>query len=232
MITGYNTDVRHADCSFHVQTEDKGATNPCVESLIYVGGQVLAAKRTNYAELLETGGGESQLIELMDQQHRRMIKAIRAGRFDEKLRELLGTSLPPPNAEDGDVVDPHSGEVPGAVGADKTLDEVILEYLTTESQQERLVLHLEEEVELAFGEPTPLSVRTNLSRSGTPVAGAEILVKLISTVEEPKVLGFGLTDEDGQIELSLNLPEVTQGSSALIITASGDQGRAELKYLL
>lgn len=231
MITGYNTDVRHADCSFHVQTEDKGTTNPCVESLIYVGGQVLAAKRTNYKELLESGGGESQLIELMDQQHRRMIKAIRAGRFDEKLRDLLGTSLPKPSGGEAETA-PDSGEVPGAVGADKTLDEVILEYLTTESQHERLVLHLEEEVELAFGEPTPLSVRTNLSRSGTPVAGAEILVKLISTIEEPKVLGFGLTDEDGQIQLSLNLPEVTQGSAALIITASGDQGRAELKYLL
>ena len=47
MITGYNTDVRHGAVGFHVQTEDKGRSNPCVDSLVYVGGQVLASKRTN-----------------------------------------------------------------------------------------------------------------------------------------------------------------------------------------
>ena len=230
MITGYNTDVRHAERSFHVQTEDKGASNPNVESLIYVGGQVVAAKRTSYSDLLEDPSAETKVIELMDHQHRTMISAIRQGRFDEKVWEMLGGTPPlPSSANTGDVpVEP----APGAPGADKSLDEVILDYLTSESKQERLVLQLEDEVELSFGEKTPLSVRTNLSRSGNPVEGAEVLVKLISTVEEPKVLGFGLTDDDGLLQLALNLPEISAGNSALIITASGDQGRAELKYLL
>ncbi len=231
MITGYNTDVRHRDRSFHVQTEDKGERNPCVESLIYVGGQVLAAKKTSYADLLSHEGGSTKLIELMDQQHRTMISAIRAGRFDEKLFEMLG-QRPPPAPTDSEAGRSALAEAPGAPAADRSLDEVILDYLTSEAQQERLVLHLEEEVELAFGEETPLCVCTKLSRTATPVAGAEILVKLISTVDEPKVLGFGLTDQNGLLELSLNLPEITAGNSALIITASGDQGRAELKYLL
>ena len=52
MITGYNTDVRHNEVVFHVQTEDKGLGNPCIESLVYVGGQVLASKRASYAEML------------------------------------------------------------------------------------------------------------------------------------------------------------------------------------
>ncbi|MES1243218.1 MAG: hypothetical protein ABUT39_16515 [Acidobacteriota bacterium] len=55
MITGYNTDVRHNDVVFHVQTEDKGLGNPFIESLVYVGGQVLASKRSNYADLLSEG---------------------------------------------------------------------------------------------------------------------------------------------------------------------------------
>ena len=38
MITGYNTDVRHGNRIFHVQTEDKGLGNPKIETLIYVGG--------------------------------------------------------------------------------------------------------------------------------------------------------------------------------------------------
>lgn len=228
MITGYNTDVRHEGRSFHVQTEDKGAANPFVESLIYVGGQVLASKRTKYAHLMADESSQAKLIELMDHQHRAMIQAIRAGKFDQKANELLGELPPVPTSDNG----PTDQGSLGAQGSDRSLDEVILEYRTSESRQERLVLQLEDEVELAFGEKTPLCVRTNLSGSGSPVEGAEVLVKLISTVDDPKVLGFGLTNDDGLLELALNLPEITAGNSALIITASGDQGRAELKYLL
>ena len=55
MITGYNTDVKHKSRVFHVQTEDKGAGNPCVESLVYVGGEILATRRMSYAEMAQKG---------------------------------------------------------------------------------------------------------------------------------------------------------------------------------
>ena len=89
MITGYNTDVRHLDAVFHVQTEDKGTENPFIESLVYVGGQVLAAKRASYADLLATGQGQRSVVELMERQHRTVIAAIKNGRFDAKLQALL-----------------------------------------------------------------------------------------------------------------------------------------------
>ena len=53
MITGFNTDVKHRNRVFHIQTEDKGEANPCVESLVYVGGEILATKRTSYAEVIK-----------------------------------------------------------------------------------------------------------------------------------------------------------------------------------
>ena len=40
MITGFNTDIRHNDKVYHIQTEDKGLQNPYIESLVYVGGAV------------------------------------------------------------------------------------------------------------------------------------------------------------------------------------------------
>src|SRR5262245_21768907 len=44
VITGYNTDVKHGGKVFHVQTEDKGAKNPIIETLVYVGGgQIIAS---------------------------------------------------------------------------------------------------------------------------------------------------------------------------------------------
>ena len=53
MISGFNTDVDHDGTVFHVQTEDKGRANPVIESLVFVGGQVVVSKRDEYAEMLE-----------------------------------------------------------------------------------------------------------------------------------------------------------------------------------
>ena len=70
MITGYNTDVPHSGVVFHVQTEDKGIASAFIESLVYVGGQILAKKRTSYKSALEAGDSKKQIVELMDRQHR------------------------------------------------------------------------------------------------------------------------------------------------------------------
>jgi hypothetical protein len=81
VITGYNTDVKHKNRVFHIQTEDKGEANPYVESLVYVGGEILATKRTSYAEAVKDGDDHA-VQDLMEQQHRTMIAAIQRGRFD------------------------------------------------------------------------------------------------------------------------------------------------------
>ena len=94
MISGQNTEVRHNQLSFHVQTEDKGRSNPFIESIVYLGGQVLVSKRTSYADVLAAGRGEKEVAALMDRQHRTMIAAILRGRFDQKVRRLGGTPKP------------------------------------------------------------------------------------------------------------------------------------------
>ena len=82
MITGFNTDVKHRNRVFHIQTEDKGESNPYVESLVYVGGEILATKRTSYAEVIKEGRDDHAVQDLMEQQHRTMIAAVQRGRFD------------------------------------------------------------------------------------------------------------------------------------------------------
>jgi hypothetical protein len=82
VITGFNTDVKHKNRVFHIQTEDKGESNPFVESLVYVGGEILATKRTSYAEVIKGGRDDHAVQDLMEQQHRTMIAAVQRGRFD------------------------------------------------------------------------------------------------------------------------------------------------------
>ena len=79
MLTGYNTDIKHEDVIYHVQTEDGGTENPVIVSLIYQGGRILASKKTSYAHLLGSQDLISRIRALLEQQHRAMIKAILTG---------------------------------------------------------------------------------------------------------------------------------------------------------
>jgi hypothetical protein len=248
MITGYNTDIRHNEVVFHVQTEDKGLDYRYIESLVYVGGQVLASKRANYADLLAEGKVEKDIVALMDHQHRTMIAAIKHGKLDAKLQSLIAgkqtgevpvTRQSAPTASGAPASQvvpppplPPPNKTPAAPARERTLDQVILEYLTNEADQEQLVLFLEEESNLALGCQAHLVLRTRSSKSGMPVVGAQVSVKMISTVSEPRVLVLGKTDDQGLAEMSFDIPSIGRGTAALIITAVATIGRAELKHLL
>ena len=257
MITGYNTDVRHREMVFHVQTEDKGADNPFIESLVYVGGQVLASRRANYADMLAAGRDEKEIVALMDHQHRTMIAAIRHGKLDGKLSTLVRPQTSPmPVLSPAQAAERASASAPGAPAAapdarpatpgvvpvqpappapapsERTLDQVILEYLTNEADQEQLLLVLEGESDLVLGRRASLALRTSSSKSGQPVAGAQVSVRMISTIAEPRVLAMGRTDEAGGLPLRFEIPALDRGTAALIITAISAIGRAELKHLL
>jgi hypothetical protein len=83
VITGFNTDIKHAERVYHVQTEDRGLANPIVESLVYVGGEILLSKKSPYKDLMHGDRvDETALREMMDLQHRRVIEAIHRGRLD------------------------------------------------------------------------------------------------------------------------------------------------------
>src|SRR5437867_13299693 len=93
MVTGFNTDVQHRGKTYHVQTEDKGLQNPIIETLIYMGGEILAARRTSYADLLEKEVDEKEIGERIEAQHNRMILDIREGKYHSKLIRPFGEGI-------------------------------------------------------------------------------------------------------------------------------------------
>lgn len=86
MITGFNTDILHQGVTYHVQTEDKGLETPLILSLVYVGGAILASKRSLYKDLIEAGFDEQLLTERLQRQHKLICAAIRAGRIEDLKR--------------------------------------------------------------------------------------------------------------------------------------------------
>ncbi len=245
MITGYNTDVPHADVVFHVQTEDKGLASAFIESLVYVGGQILAKKRTSYKSALDSGEGKKRIVELMDQQHRLTIAEIQSGKYDNQVPGAkaaessmgAGDFLEEPTATPEVKVEHLSAPEPTArvdapVGESQTLDQIIMDYLNSESEQEALILMMDSDHEFALGETVALHFRTKGSLSGQAVPGTRISIKMISTVVEPATLAQGETDGSGELRLSVAIPALQRGSSALIVTASSAIGTAEIKQLL
>ena len=62
MIVGFNTDIKHRGRVYHCQTEDKGRDNPLIETLVYRGGEILAARRSSYEDLRPGGFDEADVV--------------------------------------------------------------------------------------------------------------------------------------------------------------------------
>ena len=231
MITGFNTDIKHNDKVYHIQTEDKGLQNPYIESLVYVGGEILASKKTSYADQVKAGVDEKWIGSLMEQQHRTMIAAIKRGRFDgpadpTKTRPRPTVQVPNPPGTAA------SGPEGAAASEEKTLDQVIIDYLASEAESEHLELSVLNSAEFYSGSPVEVRVATRRSLSQNPIPAATIEVKVISTVEPPRVIFRGKTAVDGTAVIRCTVPTFREGTAAVIISAQSPIGNDEIKQLV
>jgi hypothetical protein len=104
LITGFNTDIPYDGVTYHVQTEDKGLDTPLILSLVYVGGAIIASKRTPYADLISKGFDEGVLTERLQRQHKLICAAIKSGRVEDLKRMSgpdSGAALPVAEASAG-----------------------------------------------------------------------------------------------------------------------------------
>jgi len=92
VITGFNTDIQYDGVTYHVQTEDKGLSTPVIMSLVYLGGTILASKRSPYKDLLENDLDEDVLAERLKRQHNLICAAIQAGRIEDLKRMSMKDS--------------------------------------------------------------------------------------------------------------------------------------------
>ena len=318
MITGFNTDIKHGEKVFLVQTEDRGTGNPVVESLVYVGGEILLSKKSPYPEHINGSEVDEKAVkEMMDLQHRRIIEAIRRGRFDgakpgatnpleadeipasgpvpEPISAAAAAAaaamlsrksgafasirpataphpqqqplpprpvvpprpslhlprpsgvvpspsaspVPPPSpAAKADFsgrmsrpAAPSSGSISG-VSLERSLDQVIIDYLASEASSEHLELSVMAGGELLAGEAVALSIRASTSLTEKPVAGAHISVRVVSTIGPPQIVFRGVTGSDGLVKATCNIPDIGAANAALIIAASSSLGNNEIKQLI
>lgn len=203
MITGYNTDVEYGGRTYHVQTEDRGADNPVVESLIYCQGEILDTRRTEYSRDAAGGVDEKALTALLERQHRRLIREIRNGLWAPEGPRLVGEEFL----------------------TDRTFDAVVAEFLTEDPELEPVHLVPEGTPELVEGQAARLQLRA-LIRGDTdrPSVGTHISVRQVAPGAAPVVIGEGETDKAGLFSCELVPPESPSGPAALIVVSDAPGG--------
>lgn len=212
MITGFNTDIRHGQKVYHAQTEDKGISNPKIETLIYVGGEILDSYRSSYEDLLANPPvAEGAILARMEEQHKAIIRDIKNGKYD---------TTPPTEVTEA------------AVFNDRPLDQAILEYLQQEGEVDTLELVMEQSLKPTFGTVFPFQVRARLSHSQTPVSGADVNVKLVSSLKKAIVLAQGKTDVEGVFRGQIELPPSQPGQCAVVLSCLSEAGSDEFKAVV
>jgi len=151
MVVGFNHNIKHKGQVYHVQTEDSGVENPHIITHLFVGGNILASRKTSYATYLSSDDLEKVVRGMMEDQHKEILRKLVAGAFDAA--GVTGTTAP--SFQPGEVGHPPSVPTHVPVGAppaarepssspdlgalfgedlisEKSLDEVILSYLAEE----------------------------------------------------------------------------------------------------
>jgi hypothetical protein len=164
-VNGFNHNITHRERVYHVQTEDSGINNPTIVTLLYVGGNILAQKKTSYAELLGTPNVAEQVRQRMEEQHKEMLRNVVAGKYDGADHAQAARAYQPGQLAEGPKAPPSANTparqppaespapipllelatlevTPAEVAAgtlfgedllsEKSLDEVILGYLSSE----------------------------------------------------------------------------------------------------
>jgi len=236
VLTGFNTEIEYGGVVYHVQTEDRVGVSPLIETLVYVKGEILADRRTEYRDLLEASGGERSTVQvLMERQHRSVVEAIRSGRIDMVTAPQVG------DAGDTTLVrrtNPLAAAVRAAVlqeparAPGRSLDEVIADWLAEQQQAERIQLSATGGQDLYFGKPFSLSVRVQTEPGNGPVPGVQVVARLLSTTMKPVVLASAETDPEGVAALAGEIPEMEKGTALLVLTARHAKGADEVKFLV
>ncbi len=84
MIFGFNTDVKHGDTIYHVQSEARESER-VLQTQVFVRGRCIGKKATSYAKSPDIQLGDTQKEQQLREQHRLVLDAIREGKLDQAL---------------------------------------------------------------------------------------------------------------------------------------------------
>ncbi|MGD0569642.1 MAG: hypothetical protein ABSA78_14680 [Candidatus Sulfotelmatobacter sp.] len=93
MIFGFNTDVKHGDTIYHVQSEAR-ESEKLLQTQVFVRGRCVGKKAISYANsAAQAGYGDPQKEQQLRDQHRMVLEAIREGKLEGVLDRAESETL-------------------------------------------------------------------------------------------------------------------------------------------
>ena len=140
MVVGFNHNIKYRGQTYHAQTEDSGADRAQVVTHLFLGGNIIASKRTGYADIAAAENLADVVRALMEEQHKEVLRNLVHGVYDHTalprapVRDFVPAPAPPPEEKPPEEkparpADTLFGE---DLISERSLDEVILAYLAGE----------------------------------------------------------------------------------------------------
>ncbi|MGB9104177.1 MAG: hypothetical protein WCC59_05420 [Terriglobales bacterium] len=184
MIFGFNTDVKFADTVYHVQSEAR-QHELVLQTLVFLKGRCIGKRTASYAEQTkEPGFSEEHMHDLLKDQHKHFVAAVREGRIEAELGERsehAHAEAPPPAAA------AHIAEfaVPAVVAADPA---------SQPEEPDTVIIEPEQMPETVAAAPAPAPVDDLAAQFAAAVASKPVDPGL-SLVPAGKLIGKGLSLE-------------------------------------
>jgi hypothetical protein len=152
VVVGYNHNVKYRGQTYHAQTEDTGSDRAQIVTHLFLGGNIVASKRTSYSDIAGAENLPDVVRALMEEQHKEVLRNLVHGVYDHAalprspVRDLLPEAASPAPPAEPRAAEPPPRETPvdprnTLFGEDliseRTLDEVILAYLAGEDGTRR-----------------------------------------------------------------------------------------------
>ena len=159
MVLGFNHNVMYKGEVFHVQTEDSGVVNPHIITLLYRGGVILCSKKTSYSDILKMENLEVVVEELMKEQHKDMMRRLKAGEFDDR-----AFSIPASPVGISEIISPLP------------IDDPVAELFSSSPTQKQG--SSKSDISLLFNIPSPTTTATSVTKQSNNNVAPKDLVSL------------------------------------------------------
>lgn len=203
MSSGFNTDIEAGDRLFHVQTEDRGPDAFVIDTVVYHNGRVLYRHSRNYKHFAKSAEfNAGDLRERVEEQHRSIIEDLQSGVLDEEIQAAMEKAA--------------RGMAPATGAAEAAAAEIEVQLLNPKSW-------------LTGGE---VSLDLEVLRRGDrqPEQGAQVEAVIEGAAKE--VACRSRSDQRGRAHLQFPLPALGRDDVTLVIQASNQCSRQELRFAL
>ena len=111
-LLGFNNNIQHRGRQFHIQTEDSGIKHPHVITHLFAdGGRILKTTKSSYAEHVGSDRLAEVVRDMMKEQHKSMLIALRDGAFDHLLSDVEPAGARAPLVASGTPATPPASAV-------------------------------------------------------------------------------------------------------------------------